>query len=319
MTKLPFQTGRVGVPPIKCQGIKTKLVPFIFGNVRWNDGLSGRWLEPFLGSGVVAFNLAPDRALLSDTNPHIIGLYAAIQSGNLNSGMVRDFLVKEGRTLATEGAEHYYAVRERFNEEGSPLDFLFLNRSCFNGVMRFNRQGEFNVPFGHKPQRFSPSYITKISNQIGWVAKQMRGKKWEFRVARWEETLERTRSDDFVYLDPPYAGRHADYYNSWGEADAARLAEAVKELDCGFAVSTWLANRYRKNEHIGTHWTDMDVRSRKHFYHVGSNERYRNEMEEALIVKPEFAAPNVRNFATTQATVSLQLPLDLSDSSSANP
>lgn len=120
MAKLPFQVGHVGVPPIKCQGIKTKLVSFIFGNVRWNDEGGGRWVEPFLGSGVVAFNLAPDRAVLSDTNPHIIRLYAAIQSGKLNSDIVRDYLAKEGKILAAIGAEHYYAVRERFNEQGSP-------------------------------------------------------------------------------------------------------------------------------------------------------------------------------------------------------
>lgn len=273
-------------------------------------------MEPFLGSGVVAFNLAPDRAVLSDTNPHIIGLYAAVQSGKINSGMVRDFLAKEGRTLAAEGAEHYYTTRERFNKEGSPLDFLFLNRSCFNGVMRFNRQGKFNVPFGHKPHRFSPSYITKISNQLDWVAKQMRGKRWEFKVAQWEETIERTRPNDFVYFDPPYAGRHADYYNSWDQADAESLAEAAKGLDCGFALSTWLQNQYRKNEHIDTCWTDMVIRKRKHFYHVGSSGRYRNEMEEALVLRPGFAVLNAWKQTTPDTPMPSQLSLGLSDSSS---
>ncbi len=100
-----------------------------------------------------------------------------------------------------------------------------------------------------------------------------------------------------------------------GENDAANLAEAVKALNCGFAVSTWLQNQYRKNEHIDMCWNEMDVRSHKHFYHVGSNERYRNEMEEALIVKPEFAAPFTETFTTPEAARHLQLPLDLSDSS----
>ena len=57
MTILPRQVGHIGVPPVKCQGIKTKLVPFIFVNVKWDSGSSGRWIEPFLGSGVVTLNL----------------------------------------------------------------------------------------------------------------------------------------------------------------------------------------------------------------------------------------------------------------------
>jgi len=237
MSELPFQIGRVDIPPIKCQGIKTKLVPFIFSSIQWGERIGARWIEPFLGSGVVALNLAPQRALLADTNRHIINLYQAIQRGELNRGAVREFLFSEGKRLAAGGADYYYEVRKRFNAGHSPFDFLFLNRSCFNGVIRFNGQGQFNVPFGHKPQRFTQAYVTKIVNQVGWVAKQMRDKDWEFRVARWERVLPEAQPDDFVYLDPPYIGRHTDYYSSWDEGEATRLASAAKALPCGFALS----------------------------------------------------------------------------------
>ncbi len=293
MSRLPCSIGHVGVPPIKCQGIKTKLLPFIFRNIKWDAPGGARWIEPFLGSGVVAFNLATERALLADTNRHIIGLYQAIQRGELTQTTVREFLLSEGKKLNAGGAEYYYTVRERFNKEGVPLDFLFLNRSCFNGVMRFNRQGEFNVPFGHKPQRFTAAYITKIVNQVGWVARQMRGKAWEFRVAGWEELLAEARANDFVYLDPPYIGRHTDYYNAWDEEQAARLAQAARALPCGFALSMWLENRHRKNTHIEAFWSGLEVRVCSHFYHVGSSEDYRNAMDEALIIKAGFAAPDI--------------------------
>ena len=105
MDKLPFQIGQVGVPPVKCQGIKTKLVPFIFSSIQWEGRKGARWIEPFLGSGVVAFNLAPEQALLSDTNQHIINLYTAIQRGEMNRGVVREFLCDEGRKLEAGGAE----------------------------------------------------------------------------------------------------------------------------------------------------------------------------------------------------------------------
>jgi DNA adenine methylase len=281
----------IGVPPIKCQGIKVKLVPFLLSSIEWTTREKGRWIEPFMGSGAVAFNVASERALLADTNKHIIALYKAIQRGEITRETVREFLVHEGKNLSVGGANHYYEVRERFNTNGSSLDFLFLNRSCFNGVMRFNSRGEFNVPFCHKPQRFSPAYITKISNQVDWIARQVQGKTWEFRVAPWHEILSEAKGGDFVYMDPPYIGRHTDYYNAWSEEEARRLATAARELPCGFAVSMWLQNRHRKNSHIEECWSGLEMRVCSHFYHVGSSEDFRNAMDEALIIKPGFASP----------------------------
>ena len=125
---------RVLVPPIKCQGIKTKLVPMILRTVdRDPDGL---WIEPFLGSGVVVLNVMPKRALLADTNPHLVRFYQSVKDGEVDGPITRRFLESEGEILAKHGQDHYYYVRDRFNSTGDPLDFLFLNRSCFNGVIR---------------------------------------------------------------------------------------------------------------------------------------------------------------------------------------
>jgi DNA adenine methylase len=256
--------------------------------------------------------LAPQHALLSDTNQHIIAFYKAIQSGELTRESVREFLISEGNKLSEYGADYYYEVRERFNNHGSSFDFLFLNRSCFNGVMRFNSQGKFNVPFGHKPQRFTQTYITKIVNQVYWTAKQMRGKDWEFRVAKWDEVLPEAQPDDFVYLDPPYIGRHTDYYNSWNENEAARLAIAAKNLPCGFALSMWLENRYRKNAHIEECWSGLELRICTHFYHVGSTESLRNEMDEALVIKPGFATLDLGKQKTKKEATKNQLSLRFS-------
>lgn len=62
--------------------------------------------------------------------------------------------------MLEKGQAHSYEVRERFNQMGNPLDLLFLNRSSFNGILRFNQQGKFNVPFGHKPARFRFDLLT---------------------------------------------------------------------------------------------------------------------------------------------------------------
>ena len=279
----------VKVPPIKCQGIKTKLVPFILSHIQWTEQEHAHWIEPFLGSGVVAFNLAPKRALLTDTNQHIIAFYRSIQNGKINRTIVSEFLHDQGDRLLKNGADYYYEVRDRFNQFASPLDFLFLNRACFNGVMRFNSKGGFNVPFCRKPQRFSQSYITKIANQVDWVSKQMAGNDWKFRVANWQEALAEAQSDDFVYLDPPYIGRHTDYYNAWNQAEAEKLAAITKQLPCGFAVSMWLENQHRQNSHIQACWSDLEMRVCQHFYHVGARETLRGAIAEALLIKPGFS------------------------------
>jgi DNA adenine methylase len=287
-----MEPGRSGVPPIKCQGIKTKLAGFILSSIRWDEA-GGRWIEPFLGSGVVALNLAPRRALLADVNQHIITLYRGIQRGEITGTTTREHLQREGVLLAQRGEAHYYAVRERFNAEPWPLDLLFLSHACFNGMMRFNRAGGFNVPFCRKPERFSRAYITRIANKVEWAARQMAGKEWEFRTAGWGTTLTEVRSGDFVYLDPPYIGRHTEYHGRWDIDQARDLARATVNLPCGYALSMWLENHYRRNPHIEECWSDHEIREFPHFYHLGASERLRHPMQEALVIRPGFANPVV--------------------------
>jgi len=300
---LPRMIDRIIVPPIKCQGIKTRLVKFILENIYWNG--KGRWIEPFLGSGVVLFNVQPEKAIINDINPHIIRLYQMIYRRDLSPEEVRTYLTNEGRKLLSKGEEYYYVVRERFNRTGNPLDFIFLNRSCFNGVIRFNSKDEFNVPFCRKKDRFRRSYITKIVNQIKQIQRVMMTKDWEFLIGDWRECLKNVEKDDFVYLDPPYIGRHTDYYQQWSEDDAAELARITRDLPCGFALSMWKENKYRLNDHIARHWSGLVERTCTHFYHVGSTEDLRNAMEEALLIKPGYEAiPFV-----TQISKSIQLEL----------
>jgi DNA adenine methylase len=279
------------VPPLKCQGIKTKLVGEIGRLAQTRDFV--RWVEPFCGSCVVPLNVQPQKALLSDTNIHIIRLYQEIQSGNLTAALAKSFLEEEGDKLRTEGEPYFYAVRERFNTCPTSLDFLFLNRSCFNGVMRFNRSGKFNVPYGHKPQRFAQAYVTKITNQIRRISEVISSGDWTFAATDFRQTLKSARPDDMIYVDPPYAGRHVDYFNSWSEADEVDLADILKQLPCNFILSTWHSNEFRKNALIEKNWDDprFHILLREHFYHVGSSEDLRHPMIEALITNFPVNAP----------------------------
>lgn len=310
MTNLPRDIDIVGVPPIKCQGIKTMLVPFIAGSIAWEPSQQSKWIEPFLGSGVVLLNIRPQRALVADSNEHIIRLYRRIFDGELTGHDVRIWLEQEGAKLSQLGAEYFYEVRARFNEFGDTLDFIFLNRSCFNGVMRFNKKGGFNVPFGHKPQRFSKAYISRIANQVDWTRNVMQGRDWTFEHLPYQKVLAMAETGDFIYADPPYIGRHTDYYNNWTDLDAKDLAQIMSETPAGFAVSMWLENVYRKNDHIEESWGFTTVRTCSHFYHVGSTESLRNEMQEALLIKPTHSVDertyNARRMPAASAAKRLQ-------------
>ena len=112
-----------------------------------------------------------------------IRLYQDIASNRITPSIVREFLEYEGNLLLNKGETHYYDIRNRFNENPSSLDFLFLSRAGFNGVMRFNKQGKFNVPFCKKPERFRQAYVTKIVNQVAWVSEVTSDKEWIFKVA----------------------------------------------------------------------------------------------------------------------------------------
>jgi len=273
---------RILVPPIKCQGIKTKLVQWIVEHVSLGD--TERWVEPFMGSGVVGFNLRPRKAIFGDINPYIINFYNALKTGEITTANARTFLEREGLLLERHGESHYYAVRDRFNKSGDALDFLFLNRASFNGVIRFNRQGLFNVPFGHKPQRFSKAYVTKIVNQIEYVSSAMRHYDWEFVCSDFRDVIRKARASDFIYCDPPYVGRHTDYFNSWSDRDEQDLYELLSRTRAKFILSTWHSNRYRVNPALEKYRDGFLVLTREHFYHVGASEENRNPMLEAIIL-----------------------------------
>ncbi len=272
---------KIYVPPIKSQGIKTKLVEWI------KDGVSNikydRWIEPFMGTGVVAFNIQPKNVVLCDNNLHLINFYNAVKSKKITAEKVHSFLTSEGKKLLQTEGEYYYEVRDRFNDSGNPLDFLFLNRSCFNGMVRFNSRGKFNVPFCRKPNRFQPALVTKISNQIRNISQIIDYGNYSFICQDFSETIKNTNESDIIYCDPPYIGRHTDYYDSWSESNEFFLNKLLLEKGTFFVLSTWLKNDYRENPYIHSVWKNCFISTKQHFYHIGAKEENRNSVYEALL------------------------------------
>lgn len=277
------------VPPIKSQGIKTKLVPWI-NRLVMQSGIDldrACWIEPFFGTGVVGFN-APlkMRHIVGDTNPHIINFYKGVQSGEITEYNMRGYLEREGALLAEaadDGYAHYRLVRDRFNCEGNPFDFIFLSRAGFNGMMRFNRKGEWNIPFCKKPERFAPAYVTKICNQIANVSRIIKRGDWQFCNTSFLDTIKNATKDDLIYCDPPYYGRYVDYYNGWTEEDEEQLFHALKQTPARFILSTWHHNEFRDNSMIRRFWGNFNVETQSHYYHNGGNIENRHSMVEALV------------------------------------
>jgi DNA adenine methylase len=275
---------KVIVPPIKSQGIKTKLVPWIMGLV---PKANGKWIEPFLGTGVVAFNSGYKQAILNDTNPHIINFYKEIQKKVITAPLIKEYLEQEGELLskaANNGYEHYLKVRSRFNNEFSLYDFIFLSRAGFNGMMRFGKKGNWNIPFCKKPERFAQAYITKITNQVSAVSKIIKPEPaWAFYNESFADIIPLATKDDIIYCDPPYYGRYADYYNSWTEKDEELLFQLLSSTKAKFILSTWHHNDWRENGMVEKYWNKFNVVTKDHFYHSGGNIENRKTVVEALI------------------------------------
>jgi DNA adenine methylase len=275
---------KIIIPPIKSQGIKTKLVPWIMDLA---PKVSGRWIEPFLGTGVVAFNSYYKDAILNDTNPHIINFYKSLQNGEITAPLMRKYLETEGNLLSVagdNGYDHFRVIKNRFNSEFSPYDFIFLSRAGFNGMMRFNKKGFWNIPFCKKPDRFVQAYVTKITNQVANVSKIIQPEpNWTFHNKSFAEIISLATENDIIYCDPPYYGRYVDYYNGWTESDEELLFNLLYETNAKFILSTWHHNSWRENDMVKKFWNKFNIVTKDHFYHSGGKVANRQTVVEALI------------------------------------
>lgn len=207
--------------------------------------------------------------------------------------------------LSRHGEDYYYEVRNRFNQNHSPLDFLFLNRACFNGMMRFNSKGNFNVPFCRKKDRFAPAYITKIVNQITTVQKAIQMSQMVFVCQDFKTTIASATESDFIYCDPPYIDRYADYFNQWTQKDEMDLLNLLKQTPAKFILSTWQSNDFRSNKYTELYSEHFKELTLQHFYHVGGSLENRHGMTEALFFNYDKPFPMESNYGADQLLFNL--------------
>lgn len=186
------------------------------------DGKFTRFIEPFVGGGAVFFSLQPQASILCDKNERLIEVYSAIKS---NWERVEDLLIDHQNK---HSPEYYYEIRSKGyrTPETRAAQLIYLNRTCWNGLYRVNRQGEFNVPVGSKQ-----TVILQTDNFEG-VASVL--KRAELICGDFDLAMSEAGKNDFVFVDPPYTVKH-NYngfvkYNenifSWD--DQLRLRDAVK-------------------------------------------------------------------------------------------
>lgn len=189
----------------------------------------GRYHEPFIGGGALYFHLQPEDAVISDVNERLISAYTAIRD-ELPALMERLELHAKKHSR-----DHYYRCRERFNQARSMSNveraalMIYLNKTCFNGLYRENRRGEFNVPIGSyvNPTVFREENLIAVSQQLQHT---------DIRVQSFEHVLKTAQAGDFVYFDPPYVPLSAtSSFTSYVGAGfdlqmQQRLAEVFTEL-----------------------------------------------------------------------------------------
>ncbi len=156
-----------------------------------------RYVEPFLGGGSVFFQISPKNSLLSDSNHELINAFLQVKR---DPDSVERMLGQLPVSL-----EQYYSIRSKvpINELDRAVRFIYLNRTCFNGIWRTNRKGQFNVPYGQGTKSTNVILGNGILQQASQALKQGRIVTCDFK-----KTLSSIKDGDLIYCDPAYTVAH---------------------------------------------------------------------------------------------------------------
>lgn len=277
-------------PLLKWVGGKTALLPEIVKRLpkKWKT-----YYEPFAGGAALFFHLEPKKAVLGDMNENVINTYRSVFLRRVVVDISHQDLV------AAHNKRHYYKIRALWNRTfwsetpPPPLEpvgpqwhkraamFLYLNKTCFNGLWRENKRGKMNTPMGRYKR---PSFVTSDDLVEAYWAFQR--SKVDLRVGPFWMTLHDVGRGDFVYLDPPYdpSSKTASFTaygrDAFGRDEQKKLAEVVDELgDKGVNVMVSNANtRYIRELYRG-----LDIRKVYRPGSINSDITKRGKVAELLI------------------------------------
>ena len=214
-------------PVVKWAGGKTKLLGELTSRA---PASYRRYFEPFLGGAALFFRLCPQNAVLTDRNSDLINMYRCV-AWNVEAVIGRLAAHKRKHSV-----DYYYQVRDRWNDSASPMadvdraaTFLYMNKTCYNGLWRVNSKGRFNVPAGRyrDPQIFDPGLLRAASRQL---------QRAELCAGHFADGVEPAEAGDLVYFDPPYhpesdTAKFTSYTSDrFDEDDQRELAAVVRAL-----------------------------------------------------------------------------------------
>jgi DNA adenine methylase len=206
-------------PLIRWAGSKTRILHLL---TEHSPTSYERYIEPFCGSMSLFLRISPEKASMGDINEELINFYKQVK--------VRPEEISEAIHKIPRTEEEYYKIRNtdtsNFSELEKAIRFFFLNRHCFNGVYRTNKSGAFNVPFGSK--------LTEVPSHEEIMNFSKKITSTDFFCGDFETTISSAANNDFIYLDPPYAGTESrdrgEYgLNSFKELDITRLGSTLKQ------------------------------------------------------------------------------------------
>ena len=232
-------------PVIKYRGGKSREIPKF---IQYIPDSFSRYIEPFFGGGAVFFYLEPDAAIINDANSRLMDFYRQLRDDypsmrkqlselqveyeiNQKEYKKRKAINPEER-IPNKNEDLYYKMRDIFNHpDGSYLDgvvYFFINKTAYSGMIRYNSNGEYNVPFGRYPN-FNTRLVTEGHSKLLQNA--------ELYTGDYKKIFDMVENDDFIFLDPPYDCVFNDYgnidmMNGFDETEHRRLAEDFKNLNC---------------------------------------------------------------------------------------
>jgi len=197
------------------------------------------FIEPFVGGGAVFFYLTPKKAVINDVHPGLIAIYKEIKKGNANK--IYEFMQKYPNE-----EEIYYKVRDKI-EIKTPLDiasrFFYLRKTCYRGMLRYNKSGKFNIPYGrYKTYNYEILKNKDYENLL---------KNTEITCDDFSEIFRKHDSENsFMFLDPPYDSKFTDYgYCKFEKQKQEELAECFKKtkIKCLMIIgkTPFIENLYR--------------------------------------------------------------------------
>jgi len=178
------------------------------------------YLEPFFGGGSLFFHLLPDYSVINDIHPSLIKFYNQIKEG-------KGIDIYEFMEQHNNDEKIYYDVREMepTNDFDEACQFYYLRKTCYRGMLRYNKKGKFNIPFGkYKTINYEDikkvDYIDALQNS-------------EIKCTDYQNIFEEyNNSNNFMFLDPPYDSKFTDYgYCSFDKENQKQLAKCFKETD----------------------------------------------------------------------------------------